>query len=144
MRISDWSSDVCSSDLRRPVVAIELEVNARKCRHRAAGAEQARLPEPAGKARGERRHRFGDDLAHPGISGAPGARAVGLADMFGQRDDAPGRRMPVEHARHRRSEEHTSELQSLMRISYAVFCLKKKNKTRIHTHQYTAQRVRKR
>src|SRR3546814_1719458 len=30
---------------------------------------------------------------------------------------------------HRRSEEHTSELQSLMRISYAVFCLKKKNKT---------------
>src|SRR3546814_6343432 len=31
-----------------------------------------------------------------------------------------------------RSEEHTSELQSLMRISYAVFCLKKKKKTRIH------------
>src|SRR3546814_2601933 len=35
-----------------------------------------------------------------------------------------------------RSEEHTSELQSLMRISYAVFCLKKKNKTKHkHTHQ---------
>src|SRR3546814_1355055 len=34
---------------------------------------------------------------------------------------------------HRRSEEHTSELQSLMRISYAVFCLKKKKKTRIKT-----------
>src|SRR3546814_2174857 len=34
-----------------------------------------------------------------------------------------------------RSEEHTSELQSLMRISYAVFCLKKKNKTRL-THKY--------
>src|SRR3546814_4617245 len=33
--------------------------------------------------------------------------------------------------RHRRSEEHTSELQSLMRISYAVFCLKKKNKSMI-------------
>src|SRR3546814_3711044 len=32
-----------------------------------------------------------------------------------------------------RSEEHTSELQSLMRISYAVFCLKKKNKTTTHT-----------
>src|SRR3546814_4166973 len=32
----------------------------------------------------------------------------------------------------RRSEEHTSELQSLMRISYAVFCLKKKNKKKIH------------
>src|SRR3546814_7172998 len=39
----------------------------------------------------------------------------------------------------RRSEEHTSELQSLMRISYAVFCLKKKklNTTRLHTHQHT-------
>src|SRR3546814_3989813 len=33
-----------------------------------------------------------------------------------------------------RSEEHTSELQSLMRISYAVFCLKKKQKTKINTH----------
>src|SRR3546814_1597347 len=36
-------------------------------------------------------------------------------------------------ARFLRSEEHTSELQSLMRISYAVFCLKKKTKTNIHT-----------
>src|SRR3546814_5748969 len=34
---------------------------------------------------------------------------------------------PVPHISSRRSEEHTSELQSLMRISYAVFCLKKKN-----------------
>src|SRR3546814_8467518 len=44
-----------------------------------------------------------------------------------------------------RSEEHTSELQSLMRISYAVFCLKKKNTTsksthiKTHTEHYTAQ-----
>src|SRR3546814_10630821 len=37
----------------------------------------------------------------------------------------------------RRSEEHTSELQSLMRISYAVFCLKKKNKHKIYKHQTT-------
>src|SRR3546814_10577655 len=36
-----------------------------------------------------------------------------------------------------RSEEHTSELQSLMRISYAVFCLKKKKNTIQHTHPYT-------
>src|SRR3546814_5090199 len=36
--------------------------------------------------------------------------------------------------RHRRSEEHTSELQSLMRISYAVFCLKIKTITHQHTH----------
>src|SRR3546814_10793821 len=40
--------------------------------------------------------------------------------------------------RKQRSEEHTSELQSLMRISYAVFCLKKKNKTQI-THDHTLQ-----
>src|SRR3546814_3418016 len=39
-------------------------------------------------------------------------------------------------ARHSRSEEHTSELQSLMRISYAVFCLKKKNNTREHINHY--------
>src|SRR3546814_8961781 len=36
-----------------------------------------------------------------------------------------------------RSEEHTSELQSLMRISYAVFCLKKKNKTDVNTQKHT-------
>src|SRR3546814_1306756 len=40
---------------------------------------------------------------------------------------------------HRRSEEHTSELQSLMRISYAVFCLKKKKPYTRHTHQKNEQ-----
>src|SRR3546814_10584551 len=40
----------------------------------------------------------------------------------------PNPRRHASHARYQRSEEHTSELQSLMRISYAVFCLKKKNK----------------
>src|SRR3546814_2529080 len=45
-------------------------------------------------------------------------------------DGGPGlRRIPAGAARPDRSEEHTSELQSLMRISYAVFCLKKKNNT---------------
>src|SRR3546814_5026386 len=44
---------------------------------------------------------------------------------------------PAQHVLfpHWRSEEHTSELQSLMRISYAVFCLKKKNNTKIHNKQ---------
>src|SRR3546814_3859151 len=41
------------------------------------------------------------------------------------------------HAREERSEEHTSELQSLMRISYAVFCLKKKRKTHRNTYKTT-------
>src|SRR3546814_8725069 len=46
------------------------------------------------------------------------------------------RKMPSS-AKPRRSEEHTSELQSLMRISYAVFCLKKKTNTKQHTHKST-------
>src|SRR3546814_18052542 len=48
-------------------------------------------------------------------------------------DIGDGRELHRQHAGHlaqRRSEEHTSELQSLMRTSYAVFCLKKKNNTR--------------
>src|SRR3546814_2763470 len=40
----------------------------------------------------------------------------------------------------KRSEEHTSELQSLMRISYAVFCLKKKKKTKLHIDTYHRNR----
>src|SRR3546814_8435508 len=51
-------------------------------------------------------------------------------------DDSNGRRgAQIEFLGERRSEEHTSELQSLMRISYAVFCLKKKNKRR-RQHQH--------
>src|SRR3546814_6740110 len=56
-------------------------------------------------------------------------------DLTGQRTDGPGRWAVraqlahlLDHDREHRSEEHTSELQSLMRISYAVFCLKKKTK----------------
>src|SRR3546814_2402372 len=63
----------------------------------------------------ERRPRIGDrDLHHR--RAAP-ERAAGEIEFFRDGDDAP---------RKARSEEHTSELQSLMRISYAVFCLKKK------------------
>src|SRR3546814_1685935 len=55
------------------------------------------------------------------LSLAGGRRGLGRLQRVGRRD--------VERlGRHRRSEEHTSELQSLMRISYAVFCLKKKTK----------------
>src|SRR3546814_2297967 len=88
MRISDWSSDVCSSDLDRSArVAVAIG-----CARRDGGA-----------ARPARRR---------GTLRAAQARDRRLAD---RRVGAP-----------RRSEEHTSELQSLMRISYAVFCLKKK------------------
>src|SRR3546814_10580009 len=102
MRISDWSSDVCSSDLDRAYSA-----------RRGARAADERIDRRQGADRRARaaprfRHRY---AAH---------RARGAQPARG-RERSAGRRGG-------RSEEHTSELQSLMRISYAVFCLTKKNK----------------
>src|SRR3546814_5007669 len=76
---------------------------------------------------------IGDFLAKDarGVGGRkakpPGRRKVDIIDADAPFDDSfqPSRLARFQHAR---SEEHTSELQSLMRISYAVFCLKKKNK----------------
>src|SRR3546814_6465261 len=115
MRISDWSSDVCSSDLGFESQLPEI-ARARRCAQRGKLAVLAdRL---AGIARRD---------AHAGQQqrgGNPQLRSA-LLDAFGGD-------LQVEVARlrtglqTRRSEEHTSELQSLMRNSYAVFCLKKK------------------
>src|SRR3546814_9014090 len=52
-----------------------------------------------------------------------------------QSDCAKCRGLRFQLHRHRRSEEHTSELQSLMRISYAVFCLKKKKQKKTHKYR---------
>src|SRR3546814_7973322 len=63
---------------------------------------------------------------------------IGLVERPPARAVIIGRGIAERHIDHPRSEEHTSELQSLMRISYAVFCLKKKNKFNyITTHLYT-------
>src|SRR3546814_5693189 len=133
MRISDWSSDVCSSDLgigTRLVIfgqvgrhldrRIDDDIFGKLCRQRrldaprqflaaARDVEDARreIHRPAEQpGEGQYRHMLGRvGRIAPGVELLP-ARAL-AAD-------------PV-----RRSEEHTSELQSLMRISYAVFCLKK-------------------
>src|SRR3546814_6149238 len=105
MRISDWSSDVCSSDLT---------------------ARRSRLRGPA--RAGTRRACVGLALAPaPGRTRMPGA-GTGRRDpqLRHQRHHRLGRVRPADPGRGDRSEEHTSELQSLMRISYAVFCLKKK------------------
>src|SRR3546814_2569296 len=71
------------------------------------------------------------ELDVPSADGVPdisGVRATGPTHLLLQRDELiEGPKITV----HDRSEEHTSELQSLMRISYAVFCLKKKKKTDI-------------
>src|SRR3546814_9658698 len=105
MRISDWSSDVCSSDLflTLPVpVSLHRGVNA-QFDNRAAWIIGGELHIPCDRALN--RHQRGP------VDDPDGRREARL-------DDA----LPSLH----RSEEHTSELQSLMRLSYAVFCLKNK------------------
>src|SRR3546814_7500854 len=104
MRISDWSSDVCSSDLSffpkpayRPVEQVGTDLAAQAAQEPAFAAWIKRNLAP---------HR------------QPGYHAVFVSlkahgEVAGDVSSA------------QRSEEHTSELQSLMRISYAVFCLKK-------------------
>src|SRR3546814_7131241 len=121
MRISDWSSDVCSSDLIEfppelidgPVLEtadlpVRQQLRLGVARHAQRRPYDAQIPQ-----RLERAQRIGIifaliiDSAHP---------------------------RPLDEIR---SEEHTSELQSLMRISYAVFCLKKKH----HKLYYTSQKI---
>src|SRR3546814_6828067 len=97
MRISDWSSDVCSSDLNTLWVKL-LEVN----------------PVAASHPDIERRPRR--------LRASPTRHRLPQASDAGPSADI----RPTPVWRPGRSEEHTSELQSLMRISYAVFCLKKK------------------
>src|SRR3546814_2635397 len=77
--------------------------------------------------------RLGDDFAHLRDKAVAARRREQQPAVGARRDhrDDPRLGIDVDHQTQRlaeRSEEHTSELQSLMRISYAVFCLKKKNK----------------
>src|SRR3546814_7065519 len=114
MRISDWSSDVCSSDLRAAPLAPDKRIaDALDVRPRAA-IERAGAAVNEGKA-----VRRPDE----GGNGFPCRAARRALDRLRQ-IVRHHRTQPVDA----RSEEHTSELQSLMRISYAVFCLKKKKK----------------
>src|SRR3546814_8683951 len=124
MRISDWSSDVCSSDLHAGGQVVAL--GGQHLQHVGAGGVGARLALLAAVER----HLVEEDLAEL-LGRADGELAPGqLVDLLLQLADALGE--VVGHAPEGvavdldRSEEHTSELQSLMRISYAVFCLKKK------------------
>src|SRR3546814_6521974 len=97
MRISDWSSDVCSSDLAHAVAA------------QPAARRQLQLP-LEGAIVGQQQQAFRVDVEP--------ADRLQARQLGGQAVEHRGAAL--------RSEEHTSELQSLMRISYAVFCLKKK------------------
>src|SRR3546814_8516501 len=116
MRISDWSSDVCSSDLH----------NARWSALPASHSSQARLR----RCRPPRPVRSMHRPTNPPAALRPGLKVV-LQAHDNDREKVSTCPAP-------RSEEHTSELQSLMRISYAVFCLKKKKKQKhISTTQHT-------
>src|SRR3546814_8747964 len=149
MRISDWSSDVCSSDLpdsRHAERQIAIGVVARrKQRHDTVvdeGDEQPGEIDGDADRRGNQHagQEIGPEPPRQAAANAPyrpwGRRVSQLADIpapaLAHRTNPAVNGDPasafslIEHAR---SEEHTSELQSLMRISYDVFCLKKKKLT---------------
>src|SRR3546814_1095619 len=133
MRISDWSSDVCSSDLG----VDDLQ----RQRQQGLQADDARLGDGEGQAL--RLDVVRAVIAGDGVDGAVGdARQDGLAVVLAaqrRRDLGEGAVVADRDLVQReRSEEHTSELQSLMRISYAVFCLKKKTHIE-HTTKYESQ-----
>src|SRR3546814_4790545 len=69
------------------------------------------------------------DIASDGDNAWPHRRSALIALVAYQAPDLVGMQEVLQHQKQARSEEHTSELQSLMRISYAVFCLKKKKNT---------------
>src|SRR3546814_3795073 len=120
MRISDWSSDVCSSDLADiddhgtsldPIAPDQLRASRRgndDIRRSAYVGEIHCVPVADDDRASLLQEQQGNRLAHD----------IGLADH-----DGP---LAPEVGHHARSEEHTSELQSLMLTSYDVFCLKKK------------------
>src|SRR3546814_6360399 len=77
-------------------------------------------------------------VGKPGVPGDEGGRRTGAQSAEGKLY-LSGQSPAHLHRAVRRSEEHTSELQSLMRISYAVFCLKKKKQNKYTTQQTTTQ-----
>src|SRR3546814_10694168 len=134
MRISDWSSDVCSSDLagrqqqgdqRGEGGIAQAAIAHRLARHIDIDLQRAAVAAPGQRHVGLADH---DTGAHQRVLHHIGDGLVALDDAA-QDFRIEGQAEVARPARQRhlaRSEEHTSELQSLMRISYAVFCLKKK------------------
>src|SRR3546814_8600619 len=128
MRISDWSSDVCSSDLLIGTDILRRDDRAERFDGARTAHEAARIRQfPAAardRARAVRRQHRRQHTAGALIDGD-------IAEDDGRPTGIDGR-----------TEEHTSELQSLMLISYAVICLKKKrpNTTELqHTTIETAK-----
>src|SRR3546814_6551842 len=128
MRISDWSSDVCSSDLDALLAPARALGKDRHFTYITSIAEEDAYY-TSGASAG-----FGVRLAYD-----PFAQVVVIAEAY---EGAPALTAGIDRSARisaigtssgtMRSEEHTSELQSLMRISYAVFCL---NNTTIHNEK---------
>src|SRR3546814_8625069 len=131
MRISDWSSDVCSSDLADRGMAHRLEQLPPGIVWNRKQAVEALIDRLTHCIKG----RFQTDggVHHRGINRhrKAGGRTACRPDQAEYALCAPAPK-PAWPGSAPRSEEHTSELQSLMRISYAVFCLKKKKP---HNHR---------
>src|SRR3546814_9491968 len=123
MRISDWSSDVCSSDLTGARSAGLVSQGKIGSIVQAKPIERRALLEEAANIRGLHTRRHEAEL-----------RLKAAEQNLERLDDVLKALEGQRQALRRRSEEHTSELQSLMRISYAVFCLQKKKNTQT---QYT-------
>src|SRR3546814_10476206 len=122
MRISDWSSDVCSSDLQEHMThqfdsSMLREYDIRGIVGETLGADDARA---IGRSFATMLRRAGGRTVAVGYDGRTSStmlEAALVAGLMASGCDVVRVGM--------RSEEHTSELQSLMRISYAVFCLNK-------------------
>src|SRR3546814_9313314 len=132
MRISDWSSDVCSSDLLHRLVILEIGLQCHRGRDAVALDQRHRLREDAPVQRLEEMHAIElyRQVLDDSIVDQDRAQKGGFRlDIAGQLAFVPGRDEGGEAgdfghgAIMERSEEHTSELQSLMRMSYAVLCL---------------------
>src|SRR3546814_1315105 len=121
MRISDWSSDVCSSDLQNPGVALgsgsiaNQNINSGSALNLRGLGPDATLTLLNGRR-----------LSYSGFVNAVDVSVVPIAALDRIEVIADGASAIYGSDR---SEEHTSELQSLMRISYAVFCLQKQKTT---------------
>src|SRR3546814_7345530 len=125
MRISDWSSDVCSSDLHDLAVEVrKVQTTVEEIFHE--GGPPAARPLLVGSVAAVIANPFAGryvDVLQPYMEEL---KPLGLDLSQRLIDVLGGDAQRI--AGFGRSEEHTSELQSLMRISYAVFCLKKKKK----------------
>src|SRR3546814_8619832 len=131
MRISDWSSDVCSSDLSTyqlvSMADVATALGVAPGNAPAQASLKPRFPVISARVETVPVKSPGDAADDPAIWANPDDPA---ASLIVATDKKAGLYLY-------RSEEHTSELQSLMRISYAVFCLKKKTYTTSNNHYKT-------